>query len=133
MTSYIGIRNVPGYMPDDEPVIFDTAQSAWASHLHDRKLYEEEQHGYSELPHYTDVVRLLAMLAEQPIGTAGEPPAFDDAEQALGGDGQVVGYGLTTVDGVTTGVITVRTSLPRHSDYDTDLGEVYEVREGEIQ
>lgn len=132
--TFIAIRNVPGYLPDDEPAEFDTAQSAWASHLHDRKLYEEEQHGYADLPDYTDVVRLLAHLAGETEISGGIRPAFTDVSDALGGDGQVVGYRISTERGADpTGQVTVRTSLPRHDDYDTDLGEVYEVREGKIQ
>jgi hypothetical protein len=40
---YVAIVNTPGYLPDDEPVKFDTASEAWA-YLADERMRDEHEH-----------------------------------------------------------------------------------------
>jgi hypothetical protein len=79
---YVATINVPGYLPEGDPVEFDTATDAWSYLADERMRHEDETEGDS----YSDTYRALtdhSNLTAEP-GTIYGPNPDADADHDLG-------------------------------------------------
>jgi len=63
---FMAVTNVPGYLPEGEPGIFDTAREAW-SHLHQERRWEEDYAPDDGTGEYSDTCDWLEYLASPDV------------------------------------------------------------------
>lgn len=60
---YVATVNVPGYLPECEPVAFDTAWKAWR-YLADERKHDEDQDDMPLVEDYSDTYHALVQLGD---------------------------------------------------------------------
>jgi hypothetical protein len=82
--SYVAVVSTPGYLPESEPVEFDTAAEAWAYLAEERKRAEDENPDWSDhdcpFPQdcdYSDTYAELLGMGDEVGSVSGETPGYE--------------------------------------------------------